>query len=112
MKTLQFVTDEIDEINRMVEKARLQYSDYSLGRKLLFLTKIKNILEMNPRIEHLQRQRKEIELKIDSLEKNYETWRITHSLENTAKIKNRYHSAFNLDGLYYQLEMLEYILGE
>ena len=111
MKTVESVTQEINEALKSITKDSGKTEVDAVKRDVVFLRQCKRYLESSPRKEFIESQKAEIERRISLIPTHFEAWKTGRVLSKYNDPYKSYCTEMNLSGLKSQLKTLDYLLS-
>ena len=111
MKTIESVTQEINEALKSITKDSGKAEVEAVKRDVAFLRQCKLYLDSSPRQEFIQKQRDEIQRRINLIPSHYKEWQYGRVLTKYKDPYKTYQAEMNYSGLKVQLKTLDYLLS-
>ena len=111
MKTVESVTQEINDTLKSITKDSGKAEVDAVKRDVAFLRQCKRYLESSPRKEFIEAQKAEIERRIELIPTHYEAWKFGKVLTKYNDPYKAYQTEMNYSGLKTQLKTLDYLLS-
>ena len=111
MKTVESVTQEINDALKSITKDSGKAEVDAVKRDVAFLRQCKRYLESSPRKEFIEAQKVEIERRIELIPSHYKEWQFGKVLTKYKDPYRAYQTEMNYSGLKAQLKTLNYLLS-